>query len=1020
MLALFRLSLTLLLLLVLSACGGGAGGGQLNTNATLTTVTVTLNNPSIAKGTDTNATATGTWSDGTSRVIEASGLAWAVSAPSVANIDSNGVLHGLAEGSATITASIDGVAGNVSITVTAATMQSISLTSGVTSDLPRGLSTQFTAQGNFSDGTSQDISSLVIWASSSPSTATINTSVQAVAVAPGTTSISASRNGITQSITLTVSSATMTSLAVTPASISLPIGSNTQLTATATYTDGTSRNVTSTVNWTATGSGSVNSTGLASASTTGTIQVTAAMEGHSGQAIITGTSATLQSISIAPANTSIAKGLSQAFTATGTYSDGTTKNISSAVIWSSSATSVATVATGGLATGAGSGSTTITATSSSITGSTTLTVTAAELKAITITPTTSSIAKGLSQQFTANGTYSDNTTQNISSLVTWSSSTASVATVATGGKATGLATGSTTITAKSGTLTVSATLTVTSATLQSLKIWLTGVNASTNIPKGLTQQLTVEGTYSDRNTSSSMTGVTWSSDTALVATVNDAGLVTSIATGSAKITAMAEGITTSVKVIVISATVQSITITPANNSLGVGQSRSFSATGTFSDGVSRGLSNAIWSSDTASVATIDSTGLATGIALGAANIRATSGNVSGSTTLTVTKISILHSFDGTPSDGAFPVAELVIDGSGNLYGTTPLFSPEISGTVFKIDVASRKSILHTGSFPSSGAGLILRSGNLYGITYRGYGDDFGAIFKIDSNGSVSTIHSFGSEANFSNTDINSLIMDDSGNFYGASRTGGTYGVGMVFKIDANGKESILYNFSGESNHSLSLATSYDGKLPNPGLIMDNDGNFYGTTQEGGGVNSINSQGPSYQGSRGTVFKIAPSGTESILLNIREVGQLPIAGLIMDSASNLYGTTCGVADTGTGLTDPVFGDVVFDMLSNSPSNARVLYSLGTQQSDGQCSRGRLIMDSAGNLYGTTYEGGANGAGTVFKIDTASGYSILHSFGSGTNDGQHPMSGLTIDSTGNLYGTTRDGGEHSYGTVFKIPK
>jgi len=169
--------------------------------------------------------------------------------------------------------------------------------------------------------------------------------------------------------------------------------------------------------------------GLASGVGVGSSVITATSGLVSGSATLTVTAATLQSIAVTPANPTIPKGLTNQFTATGAYSDGTSQNITASVTWSSGTTSVATVVSGGLASGVGVGSSVITATSGLVSGSTTLTVTAATLQSIAVTPANPTIPKGLTNQFTATGAYSDGTSQNITASVTWSSGTTSVATV---------------------------------------------------------------------------------------------------------------------------------------------------------------------------------------------------------------------------------------------------------------------------------------------------------------------------------------------------------------------------------------------------------------------------------------------------------------------------------------------------------------------------------------------------------------------------------------------------------------
>ena len=259
-------------------------------------------------------------------------------------------------------------------------------------------------------------------------------------------------------------SATLVSIAVTPANSSITQGGGEQFTAAGTYSDSSTQNLTSGVTWSSTNSSvaTISSAGLATGVGAGSTTITATSGSVSGSTTLTVTARTLMSISVMPANSSIAAGTVQQFTAMGTYSDSSTQNLTSTVTWSSTNSSVATISSAGLATGVGAGSTTIAATSGSIGGSTTLTVRPpATLVSISVTPANSSIGTGAEQQFTAAGTYSDSSTQNLTSGVTWSSTNSSVATISSAGLATGVGAGSTTITATSGSISGSTTLTVT-------------------------------------------------------------------------------------------------------------------------------------------------------------------------------------------------------------------------------------------------------------------------------------------------------------------------------------------------------------------------------------------------------------------------------------------------------------------------------------------------------------------------------------------------------------------------------
>ena len=195
------------------------------------------------------------------------------------------------------------------------------------------------------------------------------------------------------------------------------------------------------------------------------------------------------------------------------------------------------------------------------------------------------------------------------------------------------------------------------------------------------------------------------------------------------------------------------------------------------------------------------------------------------------------------------------------------------------------------------------------------------------------------------------------------------------------------------------ANATDGQQPYAGVMIDSAGNLYGTTQNGG-VSGL-----------GTVFRITAAGTETILHSFGTTatdGQIPRASVVMDKAGNLYGTTSkgGPYQLGT----------VFKI--DAAGTETILYSFGSRPSDGEFPEGNLIIDSAGNLYGTTTSGGTWGSGTVFRIDPAGTATILHSFGIGNTDGAEPYGGLLMDAAGNLYGTTGQGGAYFEGTAFRL--
>ncbi len=262
---------------------------------------------------------------------------------------------------------------------------------------------------------------------------------------------------------------TLTSIAVTPANPSILSGATQQFIATGTYSDGSTQNLSAQATWasSSTGVASVTAGGLATGISAGTTTISAALAGVTNGTMLTvKTPTTLTSIAVTPANPTIGVGASQPFTATGTYSDSSTKNITSQVAWTSSSTRVATIGASGSATGVSAGGTTISAALAGVSGQTTLTVQAPPtLASIAVTPTNPAMMIGATQQFTATGTYSDGSTQNLSSQVTWTSSKTAVAAINANGLATGVSAGATVISAALSGVTGTDTLTVQAAPL---------------------------------------------------------------------------------------------------------------------------------------------------------------------------------------------------------------------------------------------------------------------------------------------------------------------------------------------------------------------------------------------------------------------------------------------------------------------------------------------------------------------------------------------------------------------------
>jgi len=299
--------------------------------------------------------------------------------------------------------------------------------------------------------------------------------------------------------------------------------------------------------------------------------------------------------------------------------------------------------------------------------------------------------------------------------------------------------------------------------------------------------------------------------------------------------------------------------------------------------------------------------------------------------------------------------------------------------------------IHTFSGPDgaySHAPLVRdRTGNLYGTTAGGGAFNDGTVFKVDTSGNESVLFSFTGKRDGGNP-RSGLLLDGTGNLYGITAGGGLgFGQGgVLFKLTPSGRLIIL--------HSLSTS---DGAGSASGLLRDSVGNLYGTTESGGAHG------------QGAVFKLDPSGNYSILHSFtgrNGDGSEPFAGLVRDAAGNLYGTTFmgGAFSLGTVFKIDALG------------NESILHSFAGG-GDGTYPSSTVVLDSAGNLYGTTDAGGTYNLGTIFRIDSSGNESILHTFGA-TDDGASPFVGLVRDKSGNLYGVTDGGGENRHGSVFKV--
>ena len=384
---------------LLAGCGGGDNGRDPILGlpgADLVSVTVTPANASTPGGTTQQFAATATYADGTSRNVTI-GAAWTSGTPAVASINgASGLATGISVGTTVITASFGGRSGSTNLTVTPATLVSMTLTPAAPS-IAAGARQQFTSSGTFSDGTTRDITSTATFTSANTAVATIAAGGLATGVRAGTSVITAASAGRSATALLTVTPATLVSLSMTPANPSIQVGATRQLTVTATYSDATTVDVTTSTAYASAAPTIATvgaTTGLVTGVSVGSALITGTFGGQTASTTVTVTPATLTSISVTPATATVPVTGSQRYVATGTFSNGTTADISSTVVWTSSNTAVATVLPTGVATGQAVGTANIQATSGSLSGTAAIIVTA-----IPTQPPTTAVPLGTATTF---------------------------------------------------------------------------------------------------------------------------------------------------------------------------------------------------------------------------------------------------------------------------------------------------------------------------------------------------------------------------------------------------------------------------------------------------------------------------------------------------------------------------------------------------------------------------------------------------------------------------------------------
>jgi uncharacterized repeat protein (TIGR03803 family) len=382
-------------------------------------------------------------------------------------------------------------------------------------------------------------------------------------------------------------------------------------------------------------------------------------------------------------------------------------------------------------------------------------------------------------------------------------------------------------------------------------------------------------------------------------------------------------------------------------------------------------------------------------------------------------------FDFTPATGYYPTS-VIRDASGNFDVATSGGggNPKCTsgcGNILKLSSSGKPTVLYSflPTFENTGPGPIglVRDaiGSLYGSTDIGGQYRAGTVFKLTPSGAEGILHSFGGENDGNGPSSGGLAIDSAGNLYGGTVFGGQTngcdgnGCGIVYKVSPSGVETILHSFTGGT----------DGAIPQGIPVLDASGNLYGVAANGANPGCDEGFGC------GTIYKVDTAGNFTVLYSFTgdTDGDVPVGGPVLDSSGNLYGTT--TIGGNLSCSPPNGCGVVFKI--DSSGNFTVLYTFNGGSNDGEGPNSTLLLDFAGNLYGTTGYGGdlscdlneGGGCGVVFKVDPSGEETILHAFAGGTGDGADPTNGpLTSDGKGNLYGTTSFGGVANGGVIFAL--
>lgn len=631
--------------------------GDLSASTTVTvraaevvSLTLAPEKVTLPLGTRTALAVEATFEDGSSQDVT-DDAAWTTSDPNVGTVLEDGFFVTAGEGTVTISATFAGLTATSEVSVSAATLLALTLLPDSLT-LIAGRTGELHAWASYSDGTTVEVTNYATWVSDA-SVASVNAGGVVRGNSKGNATVTASYFDKTATATIAVTDAELVAIAVFAEQTSTPVGESLQLTAEASYSDGTTLPATNDVTWTSDDLdvASVAANGLVTGKSPGEVTVSAQLQGFSGEVDLEIIDAVVTGVTLSPESVSLPKGTSVLVKATAEYSDGTSHPVGSGAVWSTDTPGVATVS-GGEVRGVNTGKAIVTLALDDFSDTVEVTVTDAVPTGLTVSAAVPSAPKGVGVQFSAQMSYSDGTSAPADN-VTWKSLTPSTASVDASGQALGLAQGAATIQGSSAGFAASASFDVTPATISQLVV----SPESNSTPVGLTVTFLATAVLTDGSTTPAA-NVSWTSSDPLVASITG-GQAKGIKSGNVTITATVNGVYSDTATLeVTQAVVSSVAISPTTPSIPLGTGAQFTATATYTDGSTKGVA-ATFSSDATNVLVINTTsGAATSKAVGTANVTATFGGKSGTTLATVTD-AVVTAVTISPDPASVPVGQTV-------------------------------------------------------------------------------------------------------------------------------------------------------------------------------------------------------------------------------------------------------------------------------------------------------------------------------------------------------------------------